>query len=158
VATNFAGEPLSGSRRLVLVALRGIAAAVLLGTGMVMFVLWGVGALVAAAPRGGPITGGPMTGAPVTGGPPLLLLLGGTLLALLASAATAWACLAPLDSYYRRGGLAMVSAFATFVTSVLAAPLHYFLGPRALLCVGAGALAGAVLLLRMSPTAGSGGS
>lgn len=153
MVTNFAGEPVSGSRDLVLVAFRGMAVAVLLGTGLVMFVLWGVGALVAAGP-----TGGPVTGEPVTGGPPLLLLLGGTLLALLASAATAWACLTPIDSYYRRGGLALVCAFATFVTSVLAAPLHYFLGQRALLGVGAGALAGAVLLLRMTPTAGSGNS
>jgi hypothetical protein len=131
------------SRDLVLVAVRGMAAAILLGTAVAMFVLWGVRALVAgAAPSDGPVSSGPA----------LVLLFGGTLLALLTSAGTAWACLIPIDSYYRRGGLAVVCAFATFVTSVLAAPLDHFLGQGALLGVGAGALAGALVLLRMSLT------
>ncbi len=140
---------MDGSRDLVLVAVRGMAAAILLGTAVAMFVLWGVRALVAsAAPSDGPVGSGPA----------LVLLLGGTLVALLTSAGTAWACLTPIDSYYRRGGLALVSAFATFVMSVLAAPLHHFLGQDALLGVGAGALGGAVLLLRLSSTDRSGGS
>jgi hypothetical protein len=139
----------AGSRDLVLVAVRGMAAAVLLGTGVAMFVLRGVRALVAGAAP---------SDRPVSSGPALALLLGGTLLAILASAGTAWACLSPIDSYYRRGGLAVVCAFATFVMSVLAAPLHHFLGPSALLGVGVGALAGALLLLRRSPTSGDGGS
>jgi hypothetical protein len=143
VETNVAGEPVSGSRDLVLVAIRGMTAAVLLGTAVAMFVLRGVRALVdGAAPSDGPVSSGPA----------LVLLLGGTLLAMLASAGTAWACLTPIDSYYRRGGLALVCAFATFVMSVLAAPLDHFLGPSALLGVGAGALAGALLLLRRSPS------
>jgi hypothetical protein len=137
------------SRDLVLVAVRGMAAAVLLGTAGVLFVLWGVRVLVAGA--------GPSDG-PVSSGPALVLLLGGTLLALLASAGTAWACLSPIDSYYRRGGLALVCAFATFVMSVLAAPLHHFFGQGALLGVGAGALAGGLLLLRFSSTDRHGGS
>ena len=139
---------MDGSRDLVLVAVRGMAAAVLLGTAAVLFVLWGVRVLVAgAAPSDGPVTG-----------PALVLLLGGTLLALFASAGTAWACLSPIDSYYRRGGLALVCAFATFVMSVLAAPLHHFFGQGALLGVGAGALAGGLLLLRFWSTDRSGGS
>ena len=130
---------MDASRDLVLVAVRGMAAAVLLGTAVVLFVLWGVRVLVAgAAPSDGPVSSGPA----------LVLLLGGTLLALLASAGTAWACLAPIDSYYRRGGLALVCAFATFVMSVLAAPLHHFFGQGALLGCGAGALAGGLLLFR----------
>jgi hypothetical protein len=137
------------SRDLVLVAVRGMAAAVLLGTAVVLFVLWGVRVLVAgAAPSDGPVSSGPALG----------LLLGGTLLALLASAATAWACLSPIDSYYRRGGLTLVCTFATFVMSVLAAPLHHFFGQDALLGVGAGALAGGLLLLRLSSTARRGNS
>jgi hypothetical protein len=136
------------SRDLVLVAVRGMAAAVLLGTAVAMFVLWGVALLVASAPSRGPVTGGPA----------LVLLLGGTFLAILASAGTAWACLSPIDSYYRRGGLALVCAFATFVMSVLAAPLHHFFGQGALLGVGAGALAGGLLLLRVSLADRRGGS
>jgi hypothetical protein len=149
VPTNVAGEPVDASRDLVLVAVRGMAAAVLLGTAVVLFVLWGVRVRVAgAAPSDGPVSNGPT----------LVLLLGGTLLALLASAGTAWACLTPIDSYYRRGGLALVCAFATFVMSVLAAPLHHFFGQGALLGVGAGALVGGLLLLRLSSTDRHGGS
>ena len=140
---------MDASRDLVLVAVRGMAAAVLLGTAVVLFVLWGVRVLVAGAP--------PSDG-PVGSGPALVLLLGGTLLALLASAGTAWACLAPIDSYYRRGGLALVCTFATFVMSVLAAPLHHFFGQGALLGVGAGALAGGLLLLRLASSDRHGGT
>jgi hypothetical protein len=137
------------SRDLVLVAVRGMAAAVSLGTAVVLFVLWGVRVLVAgAAPSEGPVSSGPA----------LILLLGGTLLALLASAGTAWVCLAPIDSYYRRGGLALVCAFATFVMSVLAAPLHHFFGQGALLGCGAGALVGGLLLLRPASGDRAGGS
>ena len=133
----------------MLVAVRGMAAAVLLGTAVALFVLWGVRALVAgAAPSDGPVGSGPA----------LVLLLGGTLVALLSSAATAWACLAPIYSYYRRGGLALVCAFATFVMAVLAAPLHHYFGQGALLGVGAAALAGGLVLLRLSSTDRRGGS
>jgi hypothetical protein len=141
VPTNVAGEPVDVSRDLVLVAVRGMATAVLLGTAVVLLVLWAVRVLVAGAPP---------SDEPVSSGPALALLLGGTFLAVLASAGTAWACLSPIDSYYRRGGLALVCAFATFVMSVLAAPLHHFFGQGALLGVGAGALAGALVLLRVS--------
>ena len=134
---------MDGSRDLVLVAVRGMAAAVLLGTAVVLFVLWGVRVLVAGAPP---------SDRPVGSGAALVLLLGGTLLALLASAGAAWVCLTPIDSYYRRGGLALVCTFATFVMAVLAAPLHHFFGQGALLGVGAGALAGGLLLLRLSST------
>jgi hypothetical protein len=133
----------------VLVAVRGMAAAVLLGTALALFVLWGVRALVAGAAP---------SDRPVSSGPALVLLLGGTLVALFASAGTAWACLTPIDSYYRRGGLALVCAFATFVMSVLAAPLHHFFGEGALVGVGAAALAGALVLLRVAWTDRSGGS
>ena len=56
------------------------------------------------------------------------------------------------------GGLALVCAFATLVMSVLAAPLHHFFGEGALVGVGAAALAGALVLLRVSLTDRGGGS
>ena len=104
------------------------------------------------------VAGATPSDGPVGSGAALVLLLGGTLLALLASAGAAWACLTPIDSYYRRGGLALVCTFATFVMSVLAAPLHHFFGQGALLGVGAGALAGGLLLLRLAATDRHGGT
>lgn len=102
-------------------------------------VLYGVQAILAGAPA---------SDTPVTGGPAPLLLLSGTLGALLVSAAVAWRGLAPVDSYYRRGGLAVVSAFGTFVMAVLATPLHHFFGAGALIALGIVAGAVGLLLLR----------
>jgi hypothetical protein len=124
---------------LVGVALRGVAVAVCAGTALAALTLWGVQRLMA---------GTPASDAPVTSGPAPALLLLGTLGALGLSAAIAWRRLAPVDSYYRRGGLALVSVFATFVMAVLAAPLHHFAGSAALLGLAALAAAGAALLAR----------
>ena len=125
-----------------------MAAAVALGTAVVALALYGVQAVKAGAPA---------SDAPVTSGPAPLLLLTGTLGALLVSAAVTWHRLRPVDSYYRRGGLAMLSAFATFVMAVLAAPLHHFLGSGALVgLAGASGLLG-LLLLRGPRVAGRSG-
>ena len=121
--------------------MRSVAAAVALGTALAALTLFGVQALMAGAPA---------SGAPVTRGPAPLLLLAGTLGALVLSAAVAWHKLRPVESYYRRGGLAMVAVFATFVMAVLATPLHHFFGPGGLL--GLAAVAGLVgLLLARGP-------
>jgi hypothetical protein len=53
-----------------------------------------------------------------------------------------------VESWYRRGGLAIVSAFATFVMAVLAAPLHHFAGRTGLLGLAAVAAVAAALLAR----------
>ena len=116
-----------------------MAAAVALGTALVAAALYGVQALLAGAPA---------SDSPVTSGPAPALLLVGTLGALLVSAAITWRRLRPVDSYYRRGGLAMVSAFGTFVMAVLATPLHHFFGAGALLALAALALTLGLLLLR----------
>jgi hypothetical protein len=114
-------------------------AAVALGTSVAALSLYGVQALLAgAAPSESPVTRGP---AP-------LLLLTGTLAALAVAAGVTWSRLRPVDSDYRRGGLAIVAAFGTFVMAVLAAPLHHFLGARALLALAAVAGATGLLLLR----------
>ena len=119
--------------------MRGVAAAVALGTALAALTLFGVQALIADAPP---------SNTPVTTGSAPLLLLAGTMAALLLSAAVAWHILAPVDSYYRRGGLAMVSAFGTFVMAVLATPLHHFLGPIALLVLAVAAGIAGLLLAR----------
>jgi hypothetical protein len=125
--------------------MRSVAAAVALGTSVVALALYGVQALLAgAAPSESPVTRGP---AP-------LLLFTGTLAGLCVAAGVTWTRLRPVDSYYRRGGLAIVAAFATFVMAVLAAPLHHFLGAWALLALGAIAGTAGLLLLRPPAKAG----
>jgi len=116
-----------------------VAAAIGLGTAIVALTLYGVQALMAGAPA---------SDVPVVSGPAPLLLLSGTLAALGVSAAVTWHRLRPVDSYYRRGGLALVSAFGTFVMAVLATPLHHFFGPEALLAVAAGTGGVGFVLLR----------
>jgi hypothetical protein len=138
VATNFGGEPLDASRDLVGSAIRGMSFALLLGSAIVALVLWTVRLLVAREPGSGVVDQGV---APA-------LLLGGTLAAMGASALAAWFRLAPIDSYYRRGGLSMVCGFGTFVVAVLAAPLHHFLGSRGLLGLALVSLAGLAVLGR----------
>lgn len=76
-------------------------------------------------------------------GAPLYLLVLGTLGGLCLAGVVAWRLLAPLESTYRRGGLALVSAFATVVVMQLYRPLDAAFGVPALLAAAtlAGALA-----------------
>jgi hypothetical protein len=92
-----------------------------------------VGATVAAldAVRPPPGTADPALGAP------LYLLLAGTLGGLVLAGVVAWRLLAPLDSTYRRGGLALVSAFATVPIMQLYQPLDAAFGTPALLAAAA---------------------
>lgn len=61
------------------------------------------------------------------------LLVGGTLFGILLAAYAAWHLLAPVDSTYRRGGLAIVSAFATTAIMLICIPIHQLLGRTGLL-------------------------
>jgi len=81
-------------------------------------------------------------------GAPLYLLAAGTLGGLVLAGVVAWRLLAPLDSTYRRGGLALVSAFATVPIMQLYQPLDAAFGTPALLAVAALAAAAAWLLSR----------
>jgi len=103
-----------------------------------------VGATVAAldALRPPPGTAEPALGAP------LYLLAAGTLGGLVLAGVVAWRLLAPLDSTYRRGGLALVSAFATVPIMQLYQPLDAAFGTPALLAASALAAAAAWLLSR----------
>ncbi len=73
-------------------------------------------------------------------GAPLYLLLFGTTAGLVLAGVVAWRLLAPLRSTYRRGGLSLVSAFATVVIMQIYRPLDAAFGVPAL--VAASALAG----------------
>jgi uncharacterized SAM-binding protein YcdF (DUF218 family) len=138
VATNFGGEPLDAGQDLVGPAIRGMSFALLLGSAIVALVLFTVRLLVTRDSSSELVDQGV---APA-------LLLGGTLAAMAASALAAWVRLAPIGSYYRRGGLSMVCGFGTFVVAVLAAPLHHFLGTQGLLGMAAVSLVGLAVLGR----------
>jgi hypothetical protein len=72
--------------------------------------------------------------------PLLYLLFGGTLTGVLVAAATAWRLLEPIQSGYRRGGLTLVTVFATTVIMLVCIPVHQLVGRSGL--VGLLVLAG----------------
>jgi hypothetical protein len=61
------------------------------------------------------------------------LLVGGTLSGIMLAAYAAWRLLAPVGSAYRRGGLSMVSAFATILLMLICIPVNQLFGRTGLL-------------------------
>jgi len=76
----------------------------------------------------------------------LYLLFGGTLGGILTAAGAAWRLLQPIPSLYRRGGLAIVSAFATVLLMLICIPIHQVFGQAGLLVTMGLSGIGAVLL------------
>jgi hypothetical protein len=99
-----------------------------------------VAALDAVRPAGG--------ASAAAAGAPLALLAAGTLGGLVLAGVVTWRLLAPLESTYRRGGLALVSAFATVPAMLIYPPLHLSLGTPALLVVAVLAAGLALFLSR----------
>jgi hypothetical protein len=120
---------------------------ILLGTAIAAAVLLAVRALVAQ---------GPPTDQPDPSQPAALLLIIGTLGACGVAGLSCWTALAPVPTY-RRGGLSMVTAFATFVMALLLAPVNELGGPAALAAVallgGTGAWALGRRAMRLRGTA-----
>jgi hypothetical protein len=89
------------------------------------------------------------------GGPAGYLLVGGTLAGILAAACMAWWLLDPIESTYRRGGLAMVFGFATVLLMLLCMPVYELSGRTGL--VGLLVISGiaAVMLARRARRLGS---
>jgi hypothetical protein len=56
------------------------------------------------------------------------LLLGGTLAGIMVAGFAAWGLLGPINSLYRRGGLAMVCAFATVLVMLVCIPINQWFG------------------------------
>jgi hypothetical protein len=110
-----------------------------------------VGATVAAldAVRPPPGTAEPALGAA------FYLLAVGTLGGLVLAGVVAWRLLAPLDSTYRRGGLALVSAFATVPIMQLYRPLDVAFGTPALVAAAALAAGAAWVLSRRARRIGA---
>jgi hypothetical protein len=76
----------------------------------------------------------------------LYLLFGGTVGGILAAAGAAWHLLQPIPSLYRRGGLAIVSGFATVLLMLVCIPIHQMFGRAGLLVtVGLSGIGAAVL-------------
>lgn len=63
----------------------------------------------------------------------LYWIAGGTLAGVLLAGLVSWRLLAPVTSAYRRGGLAMVSAFATVVLMLVCTPIFELFGRNGLL-------------------------
>jgi hypothetical protein len=76
------------------------------------------------------------------------LLVGGTLAGTLGAAGVAWSLLAPVGSLYRRGGLSIVSAFATVLLMLVCIPVHQLLGRGGLLLLLAVSALLAIILPR----------
>jgi hypothetical protein len=96
-----------------------------------------------------PSSGGPDLGAPFQ------LLLWGTLAGIAIAGIVAWQLLAPVVSWYRRGGLALVSAFATVVVMLVCMPVNQALGHPGLAGLLAVSLVVSALLARRARIAGA---
>ncbi|MFI5210661.1 MAG: hypothetical protein ACHQ2E_09470 [Gemmatimonadales bacterium] len=110
------------------VAARSLAFAVLFGTGLIAIALWGVRTMQ---------LDNPVPPTPGTFGPTGVILAAATLGGPLAAAAAAFALMAPIGSYYRRGGLAMVGGFATVVVALVTMPVDQRFGRPGLLALAA---------------------
>jgi len=97
---------------------------------------------------------GPATG-PTPEGAPLALLLAGTMGGLLLAGVVTWHLLARIDSAYRRGGLAMVSSFATVILMLVTMPLNQAAGRAGLLALAAVAAGAGLLLARRARRLGA---
>ena len=115
-------------RDYVPLAFNGMAFGILAGTGVISAFLWAVRSLQ---------VGAPMADTPDLGSPAAILLLIGTPAGMLIAALLTWRVLAPVGSTYRQGGLALVSAFATLVVSLTAAPVDMAFGRMGLVALSA---------------------
>ena len=132
---NAAGEPLPAGVDLLGLGLRALGFAVLVGAAAITGVIWGVQSL---HPAGG-------TSGPAAAGTAFYLLIFGTIGAMALAAVTAWFVLRPVDSWFRRGGLSIVSAFFAFVLSLVTLPANAIFGRLGLLSATTVFIAGAAL-------------
>jgi hypothetical protein len=135
--TSISGEPAEPHH--VGIAFRAMLFGTLMGAGLVALALWGARTvqLGGAAPAGTP-----------PAGPVFNLVVGGTLAGLGLAVAVAWSLMRPLRSAYRRGGLAIVAGFATFLVMLPTVLLDHLLGRAGLLSFAAACAIGCALLAR----------
>ena len=75
--------------------------------------------LVALATRRAAVTSGITSRENIVDGLAVDIVIYGTVASVFLAGVVAWTLMKPIDSNYRRGGLAMVSAFAGFLLSVI---------------------------------------
>jgi hypothetical protein len=97
----------------------------------------------------------PAPGGALDLGAPFHLLLWGTFAGIALAGVVAWRLLSPLGSAYRRGGLALVSAFATVVVMLVCIPVNQTLGRPGLAALIGLSLVVSALLARRARAAGS---
>ncbi|HJR17637.1 MAG TPA: hypothetical protein VJ808_12345 [Gemmatimonadales bacterium] len=85
----------------------------------------------------------------------LYLLFGGTLFGILSASWVAWRLLRPIPSTYRRGGLAMVTGFATVLLMLVCIPVNQLFGRSGLVVLLVLSAATAVLLARRAKRLGA---
>ena len=91
---------------------------------------------------------GPAAGPAPDLGAPFALLIAGTLGGLLLAGVVTWHLLARIGSTYRRGGLALVTSFATVILMLVTMPLNQAAGGAGLLGLAAAAAGAGLLLAR----------
>ncbi len=133
------GDPDAPQQDHLGLAVASVVFGVLLGTAVIAVSLWGVRTLQASRPT---------ATAPDPSGAPVILLLAGTLGGTFLATAAAWTLMSPVGSLYRRGGLAMVSGFASLVLALLAMPLDGFFGRTGLLAYAVVCALGCLALSR----------
>jgi hypothetical protein len=89
-------------------------------------------------------------------GPAFYLLVLGTLAGLVLAGLVAWRLLAPVLSTYRRGGLSVVTGFATVLPMLLCMAANQLAGRSGLLALAGLAFLTAVLLGSRARRAGAG--
>lgn len=136
--TSISGEPSAPHH--VGIALRAMLFASLMGAGLVSLAMWGARMLQAGGTA-------QAAGTP-SAGPVFNLVVGGTLAGLGLAVAVAWSLMRPLRSPYRRGGLAIVAGFATFIAMLPTMAIDQALGRRGLLGFAVGCALGCALLAR----------
>jgi hypothetical protein len=85
----------------------------------------------------------------------LYLLFGGTLAGITLAGWAAWRLLGPIESTYRRGGLAMVSGFSTVLLMLICIPVNQLLGRTGLTILLALSATAAALLGRRARRLGA---
>ena len=125
-------------------AFLAMAIAIAIGIGLITVAVWVVSTLLADAPA---------SDTPVVDGPAFYVLVVGTLSGIVAAGLITWTLLSPLRSTYRRGGLSLVSAFATAGGMLVTMPINQIAGRAGL--VGLVVLCAAVAWLlsrRLAPS------
>lgn len=85
----------------------------------------------------------------------LYLLFGGTLSGIVFAGWAAWSLLGPVESAYRRGGLAMVTGFSTVLLMLICIPINQLLGCTGLIVLLALSALAATLLGRRARRLGA---